>query len=114
MCPYELDSYTECQLDVFCLTDGVLTDEHLPQLMTVLGTAAHYSWQLGIQLGLDVHEVRTFEEEAGRNLARFMTSILSTWLQRRDSPTLQELVDTISDPPLKDEDLAYRVKQKFA
>ncbi len=93
----------------------MLTEDHLPRLMTVLSEAANYSFNLAIQLGLKYRAVKTLEDEAGpHNLSRFLTSILSKWLQRRDPPpTIEELVAAISGPPLKDEDLGCRLKQEF-
>ncbi len=97
------------------LTDGVLTEDHLPRLMTVLSEAANYSFNLGIQLGLKYRAVKTLEDEAGpHNLSRFLTSVLSKWLQRRHPPpTIEELATVISRRPLNDEDLAQKLMQEF-
>ncbi len=83
--------------------------------MMVLSEAANYSFHLGIQLGLKYRAVKTLEDEAGpHNLTRFLTSVLSKWLQRRDPPpTIEELVTIISHRPLNDEDLAQKLMQEF-
>ncbi len=92
----------------------MLTEDHIPRLMKVLGDAGSYSFQLGIQLGLKHRAMKTLEEEARGRLARFMDSVLSRWLLRRDPlPTLEDLVTAVSGPPLKDEDLGCRLKQEF-
>ncbi len=96
------------------LTGGVLTEDHLSRLMTVLSDAAYCSFLLGIQLRLNHRDVKTLEYEAGRNSSIFLSSVLSKWLQRRDPPpTVEELVATISRPPLNDKDLAHRLKEEF-
>ncbi len=91
----------------------VLTASDLPALMRVLGNAAHYTRQLGIQLGLDLNLVHTLEKQARDELSDFLSRVLDTRLAQTTPLSLQVLVNTISRPPIDDEDLAWRLEQSF-
>ncbi len=91
-----------------------LTVSDLPALMTVLGKAAHYTYNLGVQLDIDPHLVRTLRVQAMGNPVQFLSLVLETRLKDRTPPLiLQVLHDAISEPPIGDEDLAWRLQQSF-
>ncbi len=80
--------------------------------MTMLSDSAYESFMLGIQLGLDDHLLHTLEYDAGHQSSRFLSSVLSKWLQRRDPPpTLDKLVAAISSPSINNKDLALRLQR---
>ncbi len=91
----------------------VLSASDLPALMRVLGNAAHYTCQLGIQLGLDLNLVHTLEKQARGELSDFLSRVLETRLAQTTPLSLQVLLNTISRPPIDDEDLAWRLEQSF-
>ncbi len=91
-----------------------LTASDLPALMTVLGESAYCARQLGIQLDLGPRLVRTLWEQTNGDFLKFLCLVLETRLQRTTTPlTLQVLYDAIFEPPLRDEDLAWRLQQSF-
>ncbi len=86
----------------------------LPALMTVLGNAAHYTYNLGIQLDLDPHLVRTLKKQTSNELVEFLSLVLETRLKDFTPPlTLHDLHDAIYRDPIGDEDLAWRLQQYF-
>ncbi len=92
----------------------VLTVSDLPALMTVLGNAAHYAVHLGTQLGLDPRIVRNLREQTRHNPVQFQCLVLEALLKDSTHPlTLQNLHDAICEPPVNDEDLAWRLQQYF-
>ncbi len=64
----------------------VLTVSDLPALMRVLGNAAHYTYQLGIQLGLDLNLVHTLEKQSRGELTDFLSRVLETRLIQTTHP----------------------------
>lgn len=92
----------------------VLTVSDLPALMTVLGNAAHYTSALGTQLGLDPRRVDALNWEARGDSKEFLRRVLQERLfQKSPTLTFQALLDVISEPPVGDEDLAWRLRQHF-
>ncbi len=86
----------------------------LQALMTVLGNAAHYADQLGIQLDLSPDLLRTLKAQSQGDLFTFFHLVLETRLKDSTHPlTLHDLHDAICDPPIGDEDLAWRLQQYF-
>lgn len=92
----------------------VLTLSDLPALMRILGNAAHYTYTLGIQLDLDPDLVRTLKTRAMGDPVHFLSLVLETRLKYKALPlTLQVLAEAFSKPPIRDEDLAWRLQQDF-
>ncbi len=90
----------------------VLTESDLPVLMRILSESAHCTFQLGIQLHLGPDLVLSLEHQAMGDPVKFLSLVLTTRLQRTTPPTtVQVLVDAISEPPVSDEVLAWKLQQ---
>lgn len=92
----------------------MLREADLPILMKVLSKAAHHTFLLGVQLGLDPNLVLTQENQASNYPTRFLCLVLTQWLKRLSPPaTLTTLVNAISEPPIGDEGLGCDLQQAF-
>ncbi len=92
----------------------VLDVSDLAALMRVLGKAAHYAYNLGIQLGLHPHLVHTLKKQALGDPVEFLSSILENRLMDCPTPlTFEGLYNAIYEPPIGDEDLAWSLQCHF-
>ncbi len=92
----------------------VLNVTDLAALMRVLGIAAHYAYNLGMQLGLHPNLVHTLEKQALGDPVKFLSLILENRLIDCPTPiTLQGLHNAICKPPIDDEELAWSLQCHF-
>ncbi len=82
--------------------------------MSILSEAAHITFQLGVQLDLGVDLLHSLELQALKDPFKFLSLVLSTRLKRTTPPfTVQVLVDAISQPPISDEALGWKILEHF-
>ncbi len=95
-------------------TVRVLTESDLSTLVSLIGNAAHYAYNLGVQLDLGYDLILCLERQAMGDQFKFLDLVLSTRLKCTTPPaTLQVLVDAISQPPISDEALGLKILEHF-
>ncbi len=109
-----MDSEPNLQPASPSLMARVLDVSDLAALMRVLGIAAHYAYNLGMQLGLHPNLVHTLEKQALGDPVKFLSLILEKRLMDCPTPlTFQGLLNAICKPPIDDEELAWSLQCHF-